>query len=75
MSYFVGILSGVGDIFLSDCSQIFFLLNIKFRGIFKPFLNHIKVQLYVYQSLKGTYIWVNMNIQKKKELRVVVFIF
>jgi len=32
--YFVGILSGVGDIFLSDCPQIFSLLNLRFRGYF-----------------------------------------
>ena len=36
MSYFIGILSGVGDIFLSSCPQIFPLLNVRFRCISKP---------------------------------------
>ena len=36
MSYFVGILSGIGNIFLSGYSQVFFLLNVGSRGIFKP---------------------------------------
>ena len=40
MSYFVDILSRVGDIFLPSCSQVFSLLNVKFRSIF----DHIKVQ-------------------------------
>ena len=40
MSYFVGILNGVENIFLADCSQVFSLLNIILRGI----LNHIKVE-------------------------------
>ena len=35
VSYFVDILSGVGDIFLPSCSQIFSLLNIKFKVISK----------------------------------------
>ena len=35
VSYFVGILSRVGDIFLSSCSQVFSLLNLRFRGIFE----------------------------------------
>jgi len=34
--FFVGILSGVEDIFLPDCPQVFSLLNLRFRGIFKP---------------------------------------
>ena len=40
MSYVVGILSEVGDIFLRSCSQVFSLLNVRFRGI----LNNIKIQ-------------------------------
>ena len=40
MSYVVGILSEAGDIFLRSCSQVFSLLNVKFR----VFLNHMKVQ-------------------------------
>ena len=35
VSYFVGILSRVRNIFLLGCPQIFFLLNIRFRGIFE----------------------------------------
>ena len=33
VSYFVGILSRVWDIFLLGCPQIFSLLNVKFKGI------------------------------------------
>ena len=33
MSYFVGILSGVGDIFLLSCPQVFTLLNVRFKDI------------------------------------------
>ena len=36
MFYFVGILSGVGDIFLPDYPQVFSLLNLRFKGIFEP---------------------------------------
>ena len=36
MSYFVIILSGVENIFLLGCPQVFSLLNIRFRGISKP---------------------------------------
>ena len=36
MSYFVGILCGVRDIFLSGRPQVFFPLNVRFRGISKP---------------------------------------
>ena len=35
VSYFIGILSKVGDIFLSDCSQIFSPLKVKFKGNLK----------------------------------------
>jgi len=35
ISYFVGILIGIGNIFLSGCPQVFFLLNIGFRSISK----------------------------------------
>ena len=33
MSYFVGILNGVGDIFLLSCPQVFILLNVRFKDI------------------------------------------
>ena len=36
MSYFVGILRGIGDIFLPYCPQILFLLEVSFMGIFEP---------------------------------------
>ena len=36
VSYFVGILSGVRNIFLLNCPQVLSLLNVGFRGIFKP---------------------------------------
>ena len=35
MLYFVGILSEVGDIFLSGCPQVFLLLNIRFKNIYE----------------------------------------
>ena len=35
VSYFVGILSGVRNIFLLDCLQVFSLLDVRFRSIFK----------------------------------------
>ena len=44
MSYFAGILSKVGNIFLSDCSQVFFLLNVKFRGIFKAYKSPVQIE-------------------------------
>ena len=44
MSYFAGILSKVGNIFLSDCSQVFFLLNIKFRGISKAHKSPVQIE-------------------------------
>ena len=31
--YFIGISSGVGDIFLLGCLQVYSLLNIRYRGI------------------------------------------
>ena len=36
MSYFVGILSGVGDIFVLGCPLVFSLWNVGSRGISKP---------------------------------------
>ena len=36
MSCFVGIISGVRDVLLPDYSQVFSLLNLKFRSISKP---------------------------------------
>ena len=42
VSYFVGILSGVEDVFLSDCFQVFSLLNIRFRGISKPYKSSVQ---------------------------------
>ena len=42
MFYFVGISSGVEDIFLSGCSQVFSLLNVEFRDIFEPYKSPIQ---------------------------------
>ena len=42
MSYFVGILSGVEDIFLPNYSQDFFLLNVKFKDFFEPYKNLVQ---------------------------------
>ena len=36
VSYFVNILSRFRDIFLLSCLKVFFLLNLKFMGIFEP---------------------------------------
>ena len=36
MPYFVGILRGIGDIFLPYCPQILSLLVVSFMGIFEP---------------------------------------
>ena len=47
VSYFVGIVSGVGDIFLQSYSQVFFfffLLNLKFRGISELHKNPIQIE-------------------------------
>ena len=35
-SYFVGILSGVRDIFLLGCPQVFSMFNLRFRVISEP---------------------------------------
>ena len=36
MFYFEGILCGIGDISLSGCLQVLFLLNVGFKGISEP---------------------------------------
>ena len=43
MSYFVGILNEVGDIFLPDSPQVLSWSNIVFRGIFEPHKNPVKM--------------------------------
>ena len=54
VSYFVGILHGVGDIFLPSCSQILSLLNIGSSGISEPHKNSIEkgesscIYIYIY---------------------------
>ena len=40
--YFVGISSGVEDIFLSGCPQIFSLLNVGFRDIFESYKSPVQ---------------------------------
>ena len=42
MSYFVSILNGVGDIFLSSYSQVFSLLNVRFKNISEPHKNLVR---------------------------------
>ena len=42
MSCFIGILSGVRDIFLPSCSQVFFSLNVKFSAISEPHKSPVK---------------------------------
>ena len=41
VSYFLSILIGVENIFLLGCPQVFFLLNVKFRGILEPQKNPV----------------------------------
>ena len=54
VSYFVGILSEVGDIFLLGCPQVFSLLNVRFRGISKLHKNLVQrgecsyIYIYIY---------------------------
>ena len=36
MSYFVGFVSGVRDMFLLGCPQVVSLLNLRFKGISEP---------------------------------------
>ena len=43
VSYFVGILNEVGDIFLPDSPQVLSWSNIVFRGIFEPHKNPVKM--------------------------------
>ena len=42
MFYFVGISSGVEDIFLFGCPQIFSLLNVGFRDIFESYKSPVQ---------------------------------
>ena len=42
MSYFVYILNRVGDIFLPGCPQVFYLLNVRFKGISEPHKNPVQ---------------------------------
>ena len=59
--YFVDILNEIGEIFLPGCSQVFFQLNIRFRGIFEPHKSPI-------QSGESSY-------QYKRVLRCSFFFF
>ena len=57
VSYFVGILHGVGDIFLPSCSQILSLLNIGSSGISEPHKNSIEkgessyIYIYIFDTM------------------------
>ena len=42
MSYFAGILSGVGDILLLSCPQVFSSLNLRFRDISKSYKSPVQ---------------------------------
>ena len=42
MSYFVGFVSGVRDMFLLGCPQVVSLLNLRFRGISEPHKNLVQ---------------------------------
>ena len=62
VSYFVGILSRVRNIFLLGCPQIFFLLNIRFRGIFEsqvqskkrnPLINNVDIYTHLNLGWSG----------------------
>jgi len=44
--YFVGILHGVGDIFLPDCPKVLFLLNVGSKDIFEPHKSSIQKESY-----------------------------
>ena len=53
MLYFISILSGVRDIFLSGCPQVFSQLNVRFRDISDPYKSLIQrggsfIYIYIY---------------------------
>ena len=49
MSYFIRILSGVREIYLPDCPQVFSQLNVRFRDIFERHKGPIqRVESYIY---------------------------
>ena len=48
VSYFVGILSGVGNIFLLSYPQVLSLLSVKFKGISEPHKNSIQKNEYCF---------------------------
>ena len=52
MSYFVGILSGVGDVFLRDYLQVFSLLNLRFRGISESYKSPIQKEKSSYRHYR-----------------------
>ena len=51
MFYFVGILSGVEDIFLPNCRQIFSPLKVRFKGISEPYKSPVQSDEYSYNRL------------------------
>ena len=58
MLYFISILSGVRDIFLLVCPQVFSLLNVWFRDISEPHESSIQrgesfIYIYIYIYIKG----------------------
>ena len=49
MSYLIGILREIWDIFLSGCSQILSLLNVESRGICKTYKSLIQREKFFYK--------------------------
>ena len=66
MSYFIGILRGIGDIFLPKCSQVLSLLNVGSRAIFKSHKNPV-------QRGKSCYIYIYIHTLLKKITSLGIF--
>ena len=64
MSYFVNILSRVRNIFLPGCSQVFSLLNLKFKSISKSHKNPPKERNPLIDSIDNVeqYLWSELQL-------------
>ena len=64
MSYFVGILSGVGDIFFRGFLQVVSLLNLMFRGISESHKNPPKEENPLIDSIDNVeqYLWSELQL-------------
>ena len=49
MSYFVGVLSEVGDISLLNCLQVFFLFKVRIRYIFESHKSLVQSEEFSYK--------------------------